>query len=205
MAFYQFDAHIHSHPKHIARFVKSYARYSMLIIILLQRPGKITFSHSERTNRWGQKSKLIFSVLSLLGQQQQFHFAFGQRPFHFPADPLSGFRMPPIGNCQSEYFVWQIWFSYSFFMVDLICVSFLSFYSQFLHYQRRTFVRNGLLWPTKSNPTLKLGNMVSFCCLKKSKCEIWVKIPCLHTIFFHHHSFNPQIYIENMHSIPCYR
>ncbi|XP_037932290.1 protein lozenge [Teleopsis dalmanni] len=34
-------------------------------------------------------------------QQQQFHFAFGQRPFHFSADPLSGFRMPPIGNCQS--------------------------------------------------------------------------------------------------------
>lgn len=42
---------------------------------------------------------LLFSVSS--GQQQQFHFAFGQRPFHFPADPL-GFRMPPIGNCQSE-------------------------------------------------------------------------------------------------------
>ncbi|KAJ6638416.1 hypothetical protein Bhyg_11151 [Pseudolycoriella hygida] len=36
-----------------------------------------------------------------VGQQQQFHFAFGQRPFHFPADPLSGFRMPPIGNCQN--------------------------------------------------------------------------------------------------------
>ncbi|XP_030379163.1 runt-related transcription factor 3 isoform X1 [Scaptodrosophila lebanonensis] len=34
-------------------------------------------------------------------QQQQFHFAFGQRPFHFSTDPLSGFRMPPIGNCQS--------------------------------------------------------------------------------------------------------
>ncbi|XP_059616580.1 runt-related transcription factor 2 [Phlebotomus argentipes] len=34
-------------------------------------------------------------------QQQQFHFAFGQRPFHFPTDPLSGFRMPPIGNCQN--------------------------------------------------------------------------------------------------------
>lgn len=45
----------------------------------------------------------LISVLSLLGQQQQFHFAFGQRPFHFPADPLSGFRMPPIGNCQSKY------------------------------------------------------------------------------------------------------
>jgi len=42
-------------------------------------------------------------VLSLLGQQQQFHFAFGQRPFHFSTDPLSGFRMPPIGNCQSKY------------------------------------------------------------------------------------------------------
>ncbi|XP_059222974.1 runt-related transcription factor 3 isoform X2 [Stomoxys calcitrans] len=34
-------------------------------------------------------------------QQQQFHFAFGQRPFHFSTDPLSGFRMPPIGNCQN--------------------------------------------------------------------------------------------------------
>jgi runt-related transcription factor len=43
------------------------------------------------------------TVLSFPGQQQQFHFAFGQRPFHFPADPL-GFRMPPIGNCQSEFF-----------------------------------------------------------------------------------------------------
>uniref|UniRef100_A0A6P7FWG3 Uncharacterized protein LOC114331551 n=1 Tax=Diabrotica virgifera virgifera TaxID=50390 RepID=A0A6P7FWG3_DIAVI len=37
-------------------------------------------------------------------QQQQFHFAFGQRPFPFAAsDPLSGFRMPPIGNCNSKY------------------------------------------------------------------------------------------------------
>lgn len=43
-------------------------------------------------------------MLSLLGQQQQFHFAFGQRPFHFSTDPLSGFRMPPIGNCQSKYY-----------------------------------------------------------------------------------------------------
>lgn len=42
-------------------------------------------------------------VLSLLGQQQQFHFAFGQRPFPFAtSDPLSGFRMPPIGNCNSK-------------------------------------------------------------------------------------------------------
>ncbi|KAG5867711.1 hypothetical protein JTB14_026682 [Gonioctena quinquepunctata] len=38
-------------------------------------------------------------------QQQQFHFAFGQRPFPFAAsDPLSGFRMPPIGNCNSKYY-----------------------------------------------------------------------------------------------------
>ncbi|XP_065155805.1 runt-related transcription factor 1 isoform X2 [Atheta coriaria] len=35
-------------------------------------------------------------------QQQQFHFAFGQRPFPFAAsDPLTGFRMPPIGNCNN--------------------------------------------------------------------------------------------------------
>ncbi|XP_060522857.1 runt-related transcription factor 3 [Cylas formicarius] len=35
-------------------------------------------------------------------QQQQFHFAFGQRPFPFAtSDPLSGFRMPPIGNCNN--------------------------------------------------------------------------------------------------------
>ncbi|KAH0810926.1 hypothetical protein GEV33_011865 [Tenebrio molitor] len=40
--------------------------------------------------------------LILPGQQQQFHFAFGQRPFPFAAsDPLSGFRMPPIGNCNN--------------------------------------------------------------------------------------------------------
>lgn len=57
-------------------------------------------NHSLRT-----EIRLKISVLSLLGQQQQFHFAFGQRPFHFPADPLSGFRMPPIGNCQSKYFL----------------------------------------------------------------------------------------------------
>lgn len=37
-----------------------------------------------------------------LGQQQQFHFAFGQRPFPFAtSDPLSSFRMPPIGNCNN--------------------------------------------------------------------------------------------------------
>ncbi|CAG9564624.1 unnamed protein product [Danaus chrysippus] len=34
-------------------------------------------------------------------QQQQFHFAFGQRPFPFPPDPLGGFRMPPITTCQN--------------------------------------------------------------------------------------------------------
>ncbi|KAL3274644.1 hypothetical protein HHI36_016024 [Cryptolaemus montrouzieri] len=35
-------------------------------------------------------------------QQQQFHFAFGQRPFPFAtSDPLSSFRMPPIGNCNN--------------------------------------------------------------------------------------------------------
>ncbi|XP_045477114.1 runt-related transcription factor 1 isoform X2 [Harmonia axyridis] len=35
-------------------------------------------------------------------QQQQFHFAFGQRPFPFAtSDPLSTFRMPPIGNCNN--------------------------------------------------------------------------------------------------------
>ncbi|KAJ8976050.1 hypothetical protein NQ317_017143 [Molorchus minor] len=49
--------------------------------------------------------RTVFSsniVLSLLGQQQQFHFAFGQRPFPFAtSDPLSGFRMPPIGNCNN--------------------------------------------------------------------------------------------------------
>ncbi|XP_049535960.1 protein lozenge [Anopheles darlingi] len=33
-------------------------------------------------------------------QQQQFHFAFGQRPFHFPTDPLSSFRMPPLDMSQ---------------------------------------------------------------------------------------------------------
>lgn len=47
-------------------------------------------------------------VLSLLGQQQQFHFAFGQRPFPFPPDPLGGFRMPPITTCQSKYLVMYI-------------------------------------------------------------------------------------------------
>lgn len=47
------------------------------------------------------------------GQQQQFHFAFGQRPFHFPADPL-GFRMPPIGNCQSKLFFQRIFLLINF-------------------------------------------------------------------------------------------
>ncbi|KAG8273837.1 hypothetical protein J6590_011383 [Homalodisca vitripennis] len=52
-------------------------------------------------------------VLSVLGQQQQFHaFAFGQRPFlsgHFgsPLDPLQrttdplAFRMPTMSSCQN--------------------------------------------------------------------------------------------------------
>ncbi|KAI8439574.1 hypothetical protein MSG28_013302, partial [Choristoneura fumiferana] len=48
-------------------------------------------------------ASIVLIVLSLLGQQQQFHFAFGQRPFHFPPDPLGGFRMPPITTCQSAY------------------------------------------------------------------------------------------------------
>lgn len=56
---------------------------------------------------------LMNAVLSLLGQQQQFHFAFGQRPFlsgHFgsPLDPLQradplGFRVPSMANCNSKY------------------------------------------------------------------------------------------------------
>lgn len=55
-------------------------------------------------------------VLSLLGQQQQFHFAFGQRPFPFAAsDPLSGFRMPPIANCNSKYSFYYYAFRMSHF------------------------------------------------------------------------------------------
>lgn len=58
----------------------------------------------------------LIEVISLLGQQQQFHaFAFGQRPFiggHFgnPLDPLQratdplAFRMPAMPNCQSRYY-----------------------------------------------------------------------------------------------------
>lgn len=95
------------------------------------RPGKLSAQYSLIENNLNEKlpprgsglffyctrtESIAYSVLSLLGQQQQFHaFAFGQRPFiggHFgsPLDPLQratdplAFRMPSMSNCQSKFF-----------------------------------------------------------------------------------------------------
>lgn len=75
-------------------------------------------------------------VLSLLGQQQQFHFAFGQRPFPFAAsDPLSGFRMPPIGNCNSKYsFILWVVSSYAGKMKDLNIPTYIRYKTAAINY-----------------------------------------------------------------------
>ncbi|XP_055297316.1 protein lozenge isoform X3 [Sitodiplosis mosellana] len=75
--------------------------FTLTITVSTSPPHIATYSKAIKVTVDGPREPRSKTMLSLLGQQQQFHFAFGQRPFHFPADPLSGFRMPPIGNCQN--------------------------------------------------------------------------------------------------------
>ncbi|KAJ8916777.1 hypothetical protein NQ315_005782 [Exocentrus adspersus] len=90
----------------IRRFLKQ-EKYHPYKVHLVQEPLEDDYDRRLQffTNNTLQNIRTVFRsnlVLSLLGQQQQFHFAFGQRPFPFAAsDPLSGFRMPPIGNCNN--------------------------------------------------------------------------------------------------------
>ncbi|KAF7280608.1 hypothetical protein GWI33_005707 [Rhynchophorus ferrugineus] len=65
-------------------------------------PQVATYNKAIKVTVDGPREPRSKTMLSFLGQQQQFHFAFGQRPFPFAtSDPLSGFRMPPIGNCNN--------------------------------------------------------------------------------------------------------
>ncbi|XP_036320281.1 protein lozenge [Rhagoletis pomonella] len=75
--------------------------FTLTITVSTNPPHIATYNKAIKVTVDGPREPRSKTMLSLLGQQQQFHFAFGQRPFHFSADPLSGFRMPPIGNCQS--------------------------------------------------------------------------------------------------------
>ncbi|XP_031629492.1 uncharacterized protein LOC116344841 isoform X2 [Contarinia nasturtii] len=75
--------------------------FTLTITVSTSPPQITTYNKAIKVTVDGPREPRSKTMLSLLGQQQQFHFAFGQRPFHFPADPLSGFRMPPIGNCQN--------------------------------------------------------------------------------------------------------
>nr|CAH7745247.1 unnamed protein product [Callosobruchus chinensis] len=65
-------------------------------------PQVATYNKAIKVTVDGPREPRSKTMFSFLGQQQQFHFAFGQRPFPFAtSDPLSGFRMPPIGNCNN--------------------------------------------------------------------------------------------------------
>ncbi|XP_017073826.1 protein lozenge isoform X2 [Drosophila eugracilis] len=75
--------------------------FTLTITVSTNPPHIATYNKAIKVTVDGPREPRSKTMLSLLGQQQQFHFAFGQRPFHFSTDPLSGFRMPPIGNCQS--------------------------------------------------------------------------------------------------------
>ncbi|CAH1116245.1 unnamed protein product [Phaedon cochleariae] len=78
--------------------------FTLTIMVSTSPPQVATYNKAIKVTVDGPREPRSKTMLSLLGQQQQFHFAFGQRPFPFAAsDPLSGFRMPPIGNCNSEY------------------------------------------------------------------------------------------------------
>ncbi|XP_055682585.1 runt-related transcription factor 3 isoform X2 [Lutzomyia longipalpis] len=75
--------------------------FTLTITVSTSPPQVATYNKAIKVTVDGPREPRSKTMLSVLGQQQQFHFAFGQRPFHFPTDPLSGFRMPPIGNCQN--------------------------------------------------------------------------------------------------------
>ncbi|XP_008196927.2 runt-related transcription factor 2 isoform X1 [Tribolium castaneum] len=76
--------------------------FTLTIMVSTSPPQVATYNKAIKVTVDGPREPRSKTMLSLLGQQQQFHFAFGQRPFPFAAsDPLSGFRMPPIGNCNN--------------------------------------------------------------------------------------------------------
>ncbi|XP_058817198.1 uncharacterized protein LOC131680502 isoform X1 [Topomyia yanbarensis] len=75
--------------------------FTLTIMVSTSPPQLATYNKAIKVTVDGPREPRSKTMLSsLLGQQQQFHFAFGQRPFHFPADPLSSFRMPPIDMSQ---------------------------------------------------------------------------------------------------------
>nr|XP_022907716.1 runt-related transcription factor 3 isoform X1 [Onthophagus taurus]XP_022907717.1 runt-related transcription factor 3 isoform X1 [Onthophagus taurus] len=76
--------------------------FTLTITVSTQPPQVATYNKAIKVTVDGPREPRSKTMFSLLGQQQQFHFAFGQRPFPFAAsDPLTGFRMPPIGNCNN--------------------------------------------------------------------------------------------------------
>ncbi|XP_017774111.1 PREDICTED: runt-related transcription factor 3 isoform X2 [Nicrophorus vespilloides] len=76
--------------------------FTLTITVSSSPPQVATYNKAIKVTVDGPREPRSKTMLSLLGQQQQFHFAFGQRPFPFAAsDPLTGFRMPPIGNCNN--------------------------------------------------------------------------------------------------------
>ncbi|XP_045451514.1 runt-related transcription factor 3 [Melitaea cinxia] len=75
--------------------------FTLTITISTTPPQVTTYNKAIKVTVDGPREPRSKTMLSLLGQQQQFHFAFGQRPFPFPPDPLGGFRMPPITTCQN--------------------------------------------------------------------------------------------------------
>ncbi|GFG38413.1 hypothetical protein Cfor_02457, partial [Coptotermes formosanus] len=91
--------------------------FTLTITVSSSPPQMATYNKAIKVTVDGPREPRSKTMLSLLGQQQQFHaFAFGQRPFlsgHFgsPLDPLQrtdplsgslGFRMPAMSNCQSN-------------------------------------------------------------------------------------------------------
>ncbi|XP_033611074.1 uncharacterized PE-PGRS family protein PE_PGRS10 isoform X2 [Cryptotermes secundus] len=90
--------------------------FTLTITVSSSPPQMATYNKAIKVTVDGPREPRSKTMLSLLGQQQQFHaFAFGQRPFlsgHFgsPLDPLQrtdplsgslGFRMPAMSNCQN--------------------------------------------------------------------------------------------------------
>ncbi|KAJ1525815.1 hypothetical protein ONE63_009018 [Megalurothrips usitatus] len=85
--------------------------FTLTITVSTSPPQVTTYNKAIKVTVDGPREPRSKTMLSLLGQQQQFHFAFGQRPFlsgHFgsPLDPLQradplGFRVPSMANCNN--------------------------------------------------------------------------------------------------------
>ncbi|XP_035779149.1 uncharacterized transmembrane protein DDB_G0289901-like isoform X2 [Anopheles albimanus] len=73
--------------------------FTLTITISTSPPQVATYNKAIKVTVDGPREPRS-KTTSFVGQQQQFHFAFGQRPFHFPTDPLSSFRMPPLDMSQ---------------------------------------------------------------------------------------------------------